>query len=332
MKFKIRKYKGTVKLKFSEKWYFFKKRLQNIWKGFVEKGHEKMTIMLIPHNEKKIFNFQISKFTISFFLVLFFITVVTSGYAYIRNQSIKREEQRLKMTYDDIRTVLLKFEKTTGKIVSTVDDIKPYVEEIYEIAAGSEEKDHIWSLDKYDPKGFKELQKLKKIMPDEIFTLKKIQKDIVCVTNTLRTVKNFIKVRSAVINHTPSIVPNSGYITSLFGWRRSPFGTGRDFHTGIDIAASEGVDIRATAPGKVVFAGWGDGYGWMIRVKHKYGFETVYAHCRSMPKVKVDDKVYKGQVIAAVGRTGSATGNHCHYEVRLGDVPINPYPYMSRMW
>ena len=71
--------------------------------------------------------------------------------------------------------------------------------------------------------------------------------------------------------------------------------------------------------------------GNMIRIKHKYGFETIYGHCRAMD-VKKGDNVYKGQVIGYVGQTGNATGNHCHYEIRLGGVPVNPYRYMGLRW
>ncbi len=148
--------------------------------------------------------------------------------------------------------------------------------------------------------------------------------------NTIKTVKNFVDVRGKVINDTPSIVPNRGHITSLFGWRRSPFGFGRDFHTGIDIARLRDRDTGDSA-------GRGDHVGlvgrlWhMVQIQHKYGFETVYGHC-SRVVVNKDDSVGKGQVIAYVGSTGSATGPHCHYEIRLGSVAINPYPYMTGMW
>ena len=100
-----------------------------------------------------------------------------------------------------------------------------------------------------------ELRKLQHILPEEIFTIKDVQKDIICTTNTIKTVKNFVDVRSKVVRDTPSIVPNPGHITSLFGWRRSPFGHGRDFHSGIDIAAPPGTEIRATAPGTVTLGG-----------------------------------------------------------------------------
>ena len=71
MKFKIKQFQSMVKQKFSEKYHIRKKRFGKLWEKYLEKGHEKMTIMFIPHNEKKIFNFQISKFTISFFVFLF---------------------------------------------------------------------------------------------------------------------------------------------------------------------------------------------------------------------------------------------------------------------
>ncbi|MFC1669934.1 M23 family metallopeptidase [Spirochaetota bacterium] len=331
MKYKIEEYQNKYKLKLSESYYVFKKRFSKSWEKFVEKGHEKMTIMFIPHNEKNIFNFQISKFTILFFVFLFFIVIVTSSYAVLRNNAIKRQERRLLMTFGDIRSHLIRFEKITNNIEEVVDELKPEVEDLYGLAAGTGDTSKVWNISDFDNKGKLELIKLKNILPKEVFTLKDIQKDLLCTTNTIKTVKNFIDVRSKVIKDTPSIIPNQGHITSLFGWRRSPFGNGRDFHTGIDIAARPGTIIRATAPGKVASAGWSGGYGNMIRLKHKYGFETVYAHCRAIAVAK-GQNVRKGTIIGYIGATGNATGNHCHYEIRLGGIPINPYPYMSRVW
>ncbi|HOT44656.1 MAG TPA: M23 family metallopeptidase [Spirochaetota bacterium] len=331
MKVKIKQYHGKFRLKFFENYYVFRKKFLKMWDRFVEKGHEKMTVMFIPHNERKIFNFQISKFTISFFFLLFLVVLVTSSYAVIKHAAVKREEQRLLMTYEDIRSHLLRFEKLTNSVAELVEEMKPDVEELYELTAGPEEIGTIWDLDQMDKKDYEELRKLQHVLPEEIFTIKDIQKDIICTTNTIKTVKNFVDVRSKVVRDTPSIVPNPGHITSLFGWRRSPFGHGRDFHSGIDIAAPPGTEIRATAPGSVIAAGWSGGYGCMIRIKHKYGFESLYGHCQRA-NVNAGQTVKKGDVIGYVGQTGNATGNHCHYEIRLGDIPINPYPYMSRIW
>ncbi|MCU0847674.1 MAG: M23 family metallopeptidase [Spirochaetes bacterium] len=331
MKYRIRQYQSSVRKRFFENFYVFKKKFSKFRDRFMEKGHEKMTVMFIPHNEKKIFNFQISKFTILFFILLFMIVVATSSYAVISHNAVKKEEQRLLMSYEDIRSHLLRFEKATNNMTELVDEIKPEIEEVYELSAGSNDADQIWITDEIDQDELNELRKYRNVLPDEIYKIKDLQKDMICTTRTIKTVKNFIDVRSKVVQETPSIVPNEGHITSLFGWRRSPFGHGRDFHSGIDIAASSGTPIRATAPGSIASIGWGGGYGIMIRIKHKYGFETIYGHCRSAA-VNAGTDVKKGDIVGYVGMTGNATGNHCHYEIRLGNIPINPYPYMSRIW
>lgn len=331
MKFKIRNIHNKYSRKFYENYFVFRKKKERVWKKFVAKGHEKMTVMFIPHNEKKIFNFQISKFIIFFFVALFVVVIGTSSYAVIKNRQIKSEEQKLLLSYNDVRADLIRYEKITNEISGIMNDLKPEIEELYQLAAGTSDTGDIWTYRDYDRESMDELIKVKRMMPGEIFAIKDVQKDLLSSTDTIRTIKNFVDVRSKVVKDTPSIVPNLGHISSLFGWRRSPFGHGRDFHTGIDIAASSGTLIRATAPGVVVSSGWMGGYGKAVRIQHKFGFETIYAHQRSII-VSKGQTVQKGQAIGYVGMTGNATGHHNHYEIRLGGIPINPYPYMSRMW
>lgn len=320
-----------LKARLAEKLRLLSNKAGILKEKYVKKGHEKMTFMFIPHNEKKIISFQISKFIIAFFAFLFIIIIATSAYAVLKDNAARREEQKLMNDYNDIRSNLLRFEKLSADIEDLMDEIKPDIEELYELAAGSEDASRIWAIQEEDTAEDAELQKNRPILPSEIFTIRDMQKDLVATTNTIRTIKNFVDVRSKVIQDSPSIVSNAGHITSLFGWRRSPFGHGRDFHTGIDIAAPSGTIIRATAPGKVESAGWAGGYGNMIKIKHKYGFETLYGHCKSLA-VSPGQTVKKGQIVGYVGSTGNSTGNHCHYEIRLGGVAINPYPYMSRVW
>ncbi len=331
MRFRIKSFQNRLKKNFYENYYILRKKREKAWKKFVEKGHEKMTVMFIPHDEKKIFNFQISKFIIGFFLALFVFIIVTSSYAVIKNRNIKNEERKLLTSYNDIRADLIRYEQLTNEITDIMDDLKPEIEDLYQLAAGTDEIGDIWSYRDFDHDVMENLLKNKRIVPDEIFAMKEVQKDLLSTTSTIKTIKNFIDVRSKVIQDMPSIIPNPGHISSLFGWRRSPFGHGRDFHTGIDIAASAGTAIRSTAPGTVVSAGWMGGYGKAVRINHKFGYDTIYGHMSSIAVGK-GTKIKKGDRIGYVGMTGNATGNHCHYEIRLGDIPINPYPYMSRMW
>ena len=117
--------------------------------------------------------------------------------------------------------------------------------------------------------------------------------------------------------------PVSGPITSPFGWRIHPISGLRRFHEGIDIAASMGTTIAAAEAGRVIYAGWYDGYGNYISIDHGGGVSTGYGHC-SRIFVAVGQDVARGQAIGAVGSTGNSTGPHLHFEVRINGKPIDP--------
>jgi len=134
--------------------------------------------------------------------------------------------------------------------------------------------------------------------------------------------RRYFEILQVIQQNLPYGNPCSGNNISSFGWRSSPFGNWRDFHSGIDIAAPMGTPIRATAPGRVLFAGWWGGYGYTILIQHRYGIETLYAHCSYLAVIP-GTALIRGQIIGYVGKTGNSTGPHCHYEIRL-TTPINP--------
>mgnify|MGYP000856630052 FL=1 len=121
--------------------------------------------------------------------------------------------------------------------------------------------------------------------------------------------------------------PLRGRLTSRFGYRTDPITRRRDLHTGLDISSPRGTRIVASAAGHVVYAGWMGGYGRTVVIDHGRGYKTLYGHCSSIA-VKRGQRVSAGQVIARVGSTGRATGPHLHFEVRKGNVPVNPLKYL----
>ncbi|MDD4160450.1 MAG: peptidoglycan DD-metalloendopeptidase family protein, partial [Synergistaceae bacterium] len=114
--------------------------------------------------------------------------------------------------------------------------------------------------------------------------------------------------------------PVMGKISSVFGWRRSPFGRRRVFHAGLDIRAPRGRGIVAAGDGRVVYSGWMSGYGKAIVISHPGGMSTLYGRCSSL-LVRKGTIVRSGQLIARVGSTGRSTGNHLHFEVRINGSP-----------
>jgi murein DD-endopeptidase MepM/ murein hydrolase activator NlpD len=141
-------------------------------------------------------------------------------------------------------------------------------------------------------------------------------------------------------NHTPSIPPTAGYLSSPFGVRLTPFSRSNEaddgllgFHTGVDITNAEGTPIQATADGEVEEAGWMGRYGNGVMIRHSDQFETLYAHMSKI-LVKEGQSIARGDILGNMGRTGNATGVHLHYEVRLNGRPVDPMPYMrlQRVW
>lgn len=116
-------------------------------------------------------------------------------------------------------------------------------------------------------------------------------------------------------------------VTSGFGYRVHPiFGDVR-LHMGLDLSASSGTPIQASAAGTVVVAGPQGGYGNAVVVDHGGALATLYAH-QSVIEVQLGDQVLTGDVIGLVGSTGNSTGPHLHYEVRVLGAPVDPLAYL----
>ncbi len=138
-----------------------------------------------------------------------------------------------------------------------------------------------------------------------------------------------LKEIKAIQQVTPSMRPvTGGWISSKFGFRRSPFSDKEEFHAGVDIAVHEGTPVIATAGGKVTFAGRRGSFGNVVYIDHGFGIVTRYAHLKCCHAEK-GQNVKRGAVIGEVGSTGRSTGPHLHYEVRLNDIPVNAEKYMS---
>jgi len=123
-----------------------------------------------------------------------------------------------------------------------------------------------------------------------------------------------------------------GSITSYFGWREDPFTGETAYHSGVDIAVSEGTPILAAADGTVTTANgmdiYGGGYGYYVRIRHTSGYETLYAHCSAVA-VSAGESVKRGQIVGYVGNTGRSKGNHLHWEVYLYDSVNDPLSYFK---
>ena len=123
-------------------------------------------------------------------------------------------------------------------------------------------------------------------------------------------------------------LPGRYNLSSLFGSRKHPITGKANNHTGIDIPASSGTSILAAKSGVVTTSTYNNSYGNYVVVSHSDGTSTLYAHMvrRNCSK---GDTVSQGQVIGYVGTTGSSTGNHLHFEVRVNGSRVDPINYFT---
>lgn len=126
------------------------------------------------------------------------------------------------------------------------------------------------------------------------------------------------------------IWPLPGYssISSGFGGRSDPFTGQATYHSGIDIPAPSGTSIVAAASGQVAWANYSTTAGNWIGIDHGNGLYTVYMHMSAL-LVSAGQSVSQGQTIGLVGTTGSSTGNHLHFSVRLNGSYVSPLSYVS---
>ncbi len=145
---------------------------------------------------------------------------------------------------------------------------------------------------------------------------------------SLQMLIEYFEDKRSLYASTPSVWPVRGWVTSPFGYRTSPFSGILKFHEGMDIAAQTGTPVVAPADGVIIKAGFSTGYGNMVEISHGYGIRTLFAH-NSRLNVKAGQRVKRGEVLAYVGDSGSSTGPHLHYEVRVNGLPANPVRYLN---
>lgn len=136
-----------------------------------------------------------------------------------------------------------------------------------------------------------------------------------------------------ILSDYPVLFPLDGRrtryrVSSGFGSRMHPLKGRRIFHKGVDLAAPYGEPVYSAGNGRVISAGYSPGYGWFVRIRHKGGYSTLYAHM-SRILVRKGETVRIGQRIGKVGSTGTSTGNHLHFELQKNGRLLDPVEWFG---
>jgi murein DD-endopeptidase MepM/ murein hydrolase activator NlpD len=140
-------------------------------------------------------------------------------------------------------------------------------------------------------------------------------------------IREFMDYRHNLWDHTPSVLPALGNLSSGFGFRVHPVLGRYIMHKGIDISGSRWTPVYATANGVVTVSEAENGYGNLVVIDHGNGYKTKYGHLNRI-LVRKGDLVKRYDRIGYMGNTGLATGVHVHYEVVMGGDPVNPQRFI----
>jgi murein DD-endopeptidase MepM/ murein hydrolase activator NlpD len=139
----------------------------------------------------------------------------------------------------------------------------------------------------------------------------------------LRLLVQIAKDAGGILSALPSKLPLRSGVNSGFGARLSPWTREPEFHAGIDLAATAGTPVKASAAGVVRFAGVAEGYGHSVILDHGAGVESRYGHLQTVGVAR-GQRVERGQAIGLSGNSGRSTAPHLHYEVRVDGRPVDP--------
>ncbi len=257
------------------------------------------------------------------------IGVVIYGLAYTFIDSPK--EKQLKRDNAQMLSQYVILNKKLEQLATVMEDVQHRDDNIYRVIFEAEPiADEIRKAGFGGVNRYKELEGYNdsELIIKTAEKLDKLSKQLYIQSKSFDEVFEMAKKKEEMLATLPAIQPVSNEdltrMASGFGYRTDPVYKTPKFHAGMDFTAPRGTPIYATGNGKVIKADAASrGYGNHVRIKHGYGYVTLYAHMSKMA-VKVGQKVKRGDVIGYVGNTGKSVGPHCHYEVRKNDNPINP--------
>lgn len=298
---------------------------------------EYFTVMILPGPNSRVRKFSISKTLLKNIAIsVAVVAVISTGMLieYFRMQNQMGELNSLRAETVQHRQELKAFAGSIIDMRSKMDQIKELDDKLRKLAhikdgrksrqvlgiGGSKETPEI-SLDDIGSKSHGEVMDQMRSELDGLAEDAKVQ------ATSMNRLADFFEHRNSILAVTPNIWPVRGFLTSTFGYRMSPITGHRQFHEGLDIANRIGAPVVAPSAGTVAEVGYQAGYGRFVKIQHGFGMVTLYGHL-SKQIARPGQRVKRGQLIGLVGNSGSSTGPHLHYEVRINGMPTNPKKYL----
>jgi murein DD-endopeptidase MepM/ murein hydrolase activator NlpD len=293
------------------------------------------TLMIIPNRKSGVKKISVPKTFIRNIIIASVVVILVALYVIYDYASIKRDRAELARLRAQTKEQSQQFQDLAMRI----DEFSSRMEELRQTDKKIRVLAYETSKDKKLPLGIGGSDheiKIKDLLNqdhDKLITgmhkgIEKLNADAKDREKSFDELLAFLHEQKSILASTPSIWPVTGWITSEFGIRQSPFSSGLEFHKGVDISTRFGKEVVAPADGLVVTSAFDSSDGNYIKIDHGHGLATGFAHLSKMA-VKQGVRVKKGQIIGYVGDTGRSTGTHLHYAVFVNNIPVNPKRYLN---
>jgi murein DD-endopeptidase MepM/ murein hydrolase activator NlpD len=316
---------------------------QKIWQSidnfnrFIRiKKAERLTLMLVPHNDARAKNFHISNFSFSVIIIIFTGVVVISSVLIINHTSTIHQVDKLKISQKDAKIQFKKIREEIQGMETAFSSIRSRLSHLYALSQGKENSDLSLfgqgggsvPIESVKNTEITETEVSDEHIPAEVFMLNRMLDDMQLSEKPLKEIEKYLQKRSKIIQNTPTLWPVSGYIINPYGYIRNTETMKTFFNEGVDIVASPGARIVATAPGIITDIKKDTNRTWTIRVRHNYGYETLYTGLDRV-LVNLDDKVVKGEAVGFLAKKLNQDEGILHYRIYVGIDSQNPLPYLS---
>ena len=302
-------------------------------KKFFEIGCRKITIMIVPHSEKKPLNFQTSIFAMATGFIILVALLFSFVFFNTRSVNSSAEIARLSEDNSKIQASLDELRDENNNLLQTAKRFQDSLSKsldlvgIDQVSSSSQD-----SFSGGDLSSLFDLKELSEGSMQETADIRQLANYLDNSIQPLEQIAKMLESQGTLFSDIPSVWPlkgGIGHVSMAFGQNEHPITHQWYIHKGMDFSTwRTGDPVIATANGQVVTAMYDNIFGNSVIIKHKHGFYTRYAHMNSI-RVKKGQYVSQGEIIGTLGNTGMTTGPHLHYEVHIGSDVVDPAKYVN---
>lgn len=311
----------------------FFKSIGNFFVKIFKIFDNKLTIMIVPHSQSKVVNFQTNVFALVMASLLF-VGVLASFFYY--NRRAISSNMEIANLQSQNRATLASLDELRDENANLFQAAKRFQTSLSQslslLGISQVENKSNSSISNSDLSSLFSSTEISNGTSRELADIRELTSYLEDAVEPIEQIGKMLKTQQNLFTEIPSINPVKNpnvHISMAFGPNVHPINGNWYIHKGIDFSTwRSGDPVMATASGQVVNVGYDPSFGNFIIIKHNHGIYTRYAHLLS-PRVKKGQLVEQGEIISSIGNTGISTGPHLHYEVHIGSDVVDPAKYIN---